>query len=74
MTSVPLNSTHFLVAFLRELALHSNHSFETRIKIRDAQLKELWQFANELVVQDVKNFLSVIIFLLGLCREKDVLL
>jgi hypothetical protein len=62
----PLYTSHFLVAFFRELTLHSNHSFETGVEIRNTELEEPGQFPNELIVQKVKYLFCVVVFLLSL--------
>ena len=62
----PLNATQLLISLFRGLRLHSDHRLETRIKVRDTQLKELGEFTDELFIEHVENFFGIIMFLLGL--------
>ena len=59
-------ATQLLVTFFRELALHPNHRLEAGVKVRNAQVEQLWQFCDELLVQHIEHFLCVVVFLLGL--------
>jgi hypothetical protein len=64
-----LYTTKLLVALFCKLALHTDHGFEAGVKVRYAQIHELWQFLDELLVQDVKDFLRFVMFLLCLNDE-----
>jgi len=60
-----LHSAHLLVSFLCKLALHANHGLKARIKVRYAQVQELRELCDELVVHKLKDFLGFVVFLLG---------
>lgn len=65
IVEVPLHTTKFLVPLLRELALYSDHGFEGRIKVRNAQTEELREFGDELIVEEIEDFFGFVVFLLG---------
>ena len=63
----PLNSSKFLVSFFSKFALDPNHGFETGIEIRYSEVEQLRQFADKLLVQNIKNLLCVFAF--SLCSR-----
>ena len=65
IAEVILNIAKLFVSLLSELALYTNHGFERRIEVGNAQAEELGKFRDELVVEEVKDFFGFVVLLLG---------
>ena len=61
-----MHATQLLVALLCELALHPDHSLEAGVKVGDAEIQELRELGDELLVHHVEYLLRVVVFLLCL--------
>ena len=62
----PLHATKLLVALLRKLALHADHRLEAGVEVRDAQVEELRELGDELLVEHVEHLLRLVVLLLRL--------
>lgn len=61
----PLHTTKLLVAFLCELGLHLDHGLEARIEVWNAQVDELGQFLEQLLVERLEEQLRILQLLFG---------
>lgn len=61
----PLNARQLCVTFLGKLQLTSHHGFKGWIEVRNSKFDNLWQLFNELVVEQLKDLLGVIVFTLS---------
>ena len=62
---LPLNSAEFLVSLLRKLALHPNHRLETRVEKGHAEVQQLRDFGDKLLVQHIEDLLRIVMLLLS---------
>jgi hypothetical protein len=70
VAKIPLHAAHFLIPFFCEFALHANHGFKAGIKVWNTQLEELGQFSDQLIIENIEQFLGVVVFLL--CLSKGI--
>lgn len=67
---VPLYSAELLIALLGELGLHTNHGFEAGVKVGDAEVEEHRELVDELIVEHLVHFFSVVLLLLCLYANR----
>ena len=72
IVKVALHARELLVSLLSELALHADHRFEARVKVRYALLEQDRHFAHDLVVEQVEDLLCLVEFLLRLLYHHQV--
>jgi len=65
LCKVPLHRAHLLVSLLCEARLHAHHGLETRVEVRDAQLEQLRQLGEQLLVDRLEEETRIFKLLLG---------
>ena len=62
----PLHAAELLIALLGKLALHADHRLEAGVEVRDAEVEELRELGDELLVEHVEHLLRLVVLLLRL--------
>ena len=71
--NAPLHAAHLLIPLLCKLALHANHRLERGVEERHAEVEELGQVRDELLVDVLEHVLGVVVLLLRLGQLRHVL-
>ena len=61
-----MNASKLLIPLLSELALHAYHSLKAWVEERNSKLEQLRKLLDELLVHELENVLSFVMFLLRL--------